>query len=118
MLLRLALAAKATGSPSLAGWSTTLNARFDAARLRGDSVHEKEEARFALGILGQPARALPLAVSNFTVQREPADARVLLEAALAANQRAAAEPALKWMADSGIESVVLQALATQLKAKP
>jgi len=118
MLLRLALAAKATGSPALAGWSATLEARFAAARLRGDSVHEKEEARYALGILAQPARALPLAVSNFAVQREPADARVLLEAALAAGQRAAAEPALKWMAESGIESVALQALAAQLKGKP
>jgi Tfp pilus assembly protein PilF len=117
MLLRLALAAKATGSPALAGWSATLEARFDAARRRGDSVHEKEEARYALGILAQPARALPLAVSNFSVQREPADARVLLEATLAAGQPAAAEPALKWMADSGIESVALQALAAQLKGK-
>ena len=118
MLLRLALAAKASGSPSLAGWSATLDARFAAARLRGDSVHEKEEARYALAIRGDAARALPLAVSNFAVQREPADARVLLEAALAAGQRAAAEPALKWMADSGIESVVLQTLAEQLKGRP
>ena len=52
------------------------------------------------------------------MQREPADARVLLEAALAAGQRAAAEPALKWMAESGIESLALQILAVQLKAKP
>jgi tetratricopeptide (TPR) repeat protein len=118
LLLRLALAAKVAGAPALAGWSATLSARFDAARLRGDSLHEKEEARFQMAVLGQPARALPLAVSNFAVQREPADARVLLEAALATGQPAAAAPALRWMADSGIESVALQALAAQLKGKP
>jgi hypothetical protein len=118
MLLRLALAAKATGSPALAGWSATLGARFDAARLRGDSLHEKEASRYALGVLGQPERALPLAVSNFAVQREPADARALLEAALAAGQPAAAEPALKWMAESGIESVALQSMAAKLKGRP
>jgi tetratricopeptide (TPR) repeat protein len=118
LLLRLALAAKTTGAPALPGWSATLSARFDAARLRRDSLHEKEEARFLMSVLGQPARALPLAVSNFAVQREPADARVLLEAALAAGQPEAAAPALKWMAESGIESVALQALATRLRDKP
>jgi hypothetical protein len=40
---------------------------------------------------------------------------VLLEAALAARQPAAAEPVLKWMADTGIESVALRTLAQQLK---
>jgi hypothetical protein len=49
------------------------------------------------------------------VQREPADARILLEAALAAKQPAAAEPVLQWMASSRIESAALQSLARQLK---
>jgi hypothetical protein len=40
---------------------------------------------------------------------------MLLEAALAARDRAAAEPVLQWLADSGIESVALRDLATQLK---
>ncbi len=115
LLLRLALAAKATNAPALAGWTADLAARFDAARLRGDSVHEKEEARFALGILGQAPRALALARSNYKVQREPADARVLMEAALAAKEPAAAAPALKWLAESGIDSVVLRGLAARLK---
>jgi tetratricopeptide (TPR) repeat protein len=115
LLLRLALAAKATNARQLAGWSADLAARFDAARLRGDSVHEKEEARFALAILGDAPRALKLAQSNYRVQREPVDARVLMEAALAAREPAAAEPALKWFTESGIESVVLRTLAAKLK---
>jgi tetratricopeptide (TPR) repeat protein len=118
LLLRLALAAKLLGSPELAGWQSELAARFEAARLRGDSVHQKEEARFALAVLGQTPRALSLAQQNYAVQREPADARVLLEAALAARQRQAAEPALAWLTQSGIESVALQALAQQLRALP
>ncbi|HEY6134883.1 MAG TPA: hypothetical protein VIW70_12950 [Rubrivivax sp.] len=118
LLLRLALAAKALGDPALKVWESELAARFDAARLRGDSVHEKEEARFALAVQGQPARALVLAQQNFAVQREPADARVLLEAALGAGQPAAAAPALKWMADAGIESAVLRGLERKLKGPP
>ncbi len=115
LLLRLALAAKALNSPALVAWQNDLAARFDAARLRGDSLHEKEEARFALAVLGQPQRALALARKNYAVQREPADARVLLEAALAARQAEAAAPVLQWLASSRIESVALQSLARSLK---
>jgi cytochrome c-type biogenesis protein CcmH/NrfG len=115
LLLRLAIAGKALKAPEAAGWSADLTARFDAARLRGDTVHQKEEARFALAVLGDAQRALPLASANFVVQLEPADARMLLEAALAAGQPAAAEPALKWLAASGIESQVLRTLAARLK---
>ncbi|HEX6707218.1 MAG TPA: hypothetical protein VF169_20845 [Albitalea sp.] len=115
LLLRLALAAHALRTPEAAGWENDLAARFDAARLRGDKLHQKEEARFALALQGQAQRALALAQENFALQREPADTRILLEAAIAARQPAAAEPALKWMADSRIESVTLSALATRLR---
>jgi hypothetical protein len=116
LLLRLALAAKATGDPQLARWQRDLAARFDAARLRGDTVHQKEESRFALQLLGDAPRALALARENYAVQREPSDARAVLEAALAARQPEAAEPARAWMKSSGIDSVVLQDLARQLGA--
>ncbi len=117
LLLRLALAAQATGHPKRETWAAELTARFDAARQRGDTSHRKEEARF-LRALRAPAalpQALVLARQNFAEQREPADARVLLEAALAARDPAAAEPALRWMSESHVESVALQSLAGQLK---
>ena len=50
------------------------------------------------------------------MQREPADARILLEAALAARAPKAAEAALQWLARSGIESVALRSLARQIEA--
>jgi Tfp pilus assembly protein PilF len=115
LLLRLALAAKAANAPAAAQYERDLADRFEAARRRGDVTHQKEEARFVLGVQGQPKRALELAQANYAVQREPADARILLEAALAARQPAAAEPVLKWMAESHIESVALSGLAQKLK---
>ncbi|WP_280151185.1 hypothetical protein [Piscinibacter sp. XHJ-5] len=115
LLLRLALAAKALQAPALAGWASDLDARFAAARLRGDKLHQKEESRFRLGVQEQAQQALVLARENYALQREPADARVLLEAAVAAKQPQAAEPVLAWMARSGIESTALSALAQQLK---
>jgi len=119
LLLRLALAARAAGDTAAAqAHQRELAARFDAARVRGDALHEKEEARFVLAFGGDVRQALALARNNFELQREPADARVLLEAALAARDRAGAQPALGWLADSGIESGVLRALARQVEALP
>lgn len=115
LLLRLALAARAAKDPRAAKWHDELAARFDAARQRGDTSHLKEEARFLLTVRGDATAALPLARRNWAEQREPADARVLLETALAARDAAAARPVLQWMQQSGVESVALQALAERVK---
>ena len=123
LLLRLALAAQAAGTRDATRWRDALAARFDAARQRGDTSHRKEESRFVLafngvtGDTGDTARALQLAQQNFAEQREPADARILLEAALAARQPAAARPVLDWLAANRVESVVLHRLAAKLKAQ-
>lgn len=116
LLLRLAIAGKRLGHANAGAHRAALTARFDAARERGDTLHRKEEARFALDVLGDAARALPLAAANFQQQREPADARLLLEAALAAAQPQAAAPALRWLNDSKLQSVVLQSLTARLQA--
>ena len=116
LLLRLALAAKAMADPRSDGWTRALAARFAATRARGDMTHEKEEARFVMMLQGDAGRALVLAQSNFAVQREPADARTLMEAALAARQPAAAGPALDWLQTHRVESVILQVLAARLGA--
>lgn len=114
LLLRLAIAAKATNDPRAAALAQELAARFEAAKLRGDSSHRKEESRFVLAVQGDAPRALALARDNWAVQREPADARILLEAAVAARDTAAAQPVLDWMKASGIESVALRGLAEKL----
>jgi hypothetical protein len=116
LLLRLAIAAKITNDARRDAFVREMVARFDAARARGDTSHQKEESRFALVVAGQPERALQLALANYQQQKEVADARIVLEAAVAAKQRAPAEPVLRWMAATGVESPALRALAAQLEA--
>ena len=116
LLLRMALAENATNANGAREHQATLADRYAAARLRGDTTHEQEESRFTLQMLKQPAEALRLAQSNWKVQKEPRDARVLLEAAVALRRPEAAQPVLDWMGQTRIDDWYLQRLADQLAA--
>jgi hypothetical protein len=115
LLLRLALAEQSLGSPEMSGHIADLVERFAEARMRGDTVHRREEARFNLYLLKQPRDALRLAEANWAVQREPWDARLLLETALAADEPSAARPALDWLATSHLEDRHLDELAARIQ---
>ena len=117
LLLRLALAESDLDEPTVAQHRTDLAERFAAARQRGDAVHLREEARFALHLLHQPRAALEIAKANWAVQREPWDARLVLEAALAAGEPDAARPVLDWLATTRMEDVHLSRLVEQLKSE-
>jgi Flp pilus assembly protein TadD len=116
LLLRLTLAEQAAQAKGLREHQAALADRYAAARLRGDTTHEQEESRFSLQVLNRPEEALKLAASNWRVQREPRDARVLLEAALVLRRPEAAQPVLDWMAQTRIEDWYLRRLAKQLAA--
>ncbi len=77
--------------------------RFDAARRRGDSLHRREEARFRLAIENDAGGALVLARENWAVQREPADLRILADAAKATSDAAALRQVGDWMAKHRLE---------------
>jgi hypothetical protein len=115
LLLRVALAAKAQALPEARKHAQALSERFAAAGLRGERLHLAEEARYLLDLKGDAKAALAAATENWKTQREPRDAAVLLEAALAAGDRKAASPALRWLEESGLEDARLRKLAAQLK---
>lgn len=118
LLLRLALAGRAANDSRAEPWARQLRERFEAAARRGDRLHEQEAARFELDIERNPARALPLAVRNYQVQKEPRDAEILLRVADAAKDLQAAKPALAWLQSSGYEDPRLAEIAKRLTALP
>ncbi len=118
LLLRLALAEQTLKLPTFQNHTDDLAARFAASRDRGTTVHVREEARFTLALLHNAKRALPLAQANWNVQREPADARILLESALAAKNSPAAQPVLDWMTSNHVEDFHLRQLAKQIQEAP
>jgi hypothetical protein len=110
LLLRHALALKAVRSSELPAEVEQLRARFEASRLRGDRVHQREEARFSLDLLDDASGALRLAKENWAVQKELADLRILLEAALAARDTATVRMARDWLERTRMEDVQLSRL--------
>jgi Tfp pilus assembly protein PilF len=108
LLLRYALALQAQHSKELPARVEQLRDRFAASRLRGDRVHLREEARFTLHLLNVPQAALTLAQENWQVQKEPADVRILVEAALAADDAADVDGVREWLKNSRLEDVELQ----------
>ena len=114
LLLRLAEAETQLKLPLAAKHTQAIADRFAAAALRGDVTHRAEQARFELRLRANPNESLALAQANYQVQREPRDARVLLEAAVAARQPGRAQAALDWLRSSGFEDPRLRALAQTL----
>ena len=110
LLLRYALALQSQNSSDLSVRVEQLRDRFVASRQRGDQLHLREQARFTLRLLNAPEEALKLAQENWRLQREPADVRVLLEAALGAHDAAAVDGIREWLRSSHLEDIQLTRL--------
>lgn len=114
LLLRHAIALKAAGRPQAARANAELAARFDAAMRRRDSVHQREQARFELALRGDAVAAVRLAKLNWAVQKEPADLRILAQAAAASGDQEARAIVHNWLKSSAIEDATLAASVAQL----
>ena len=89
-----------------------LRERFAASRARGDVVHRREEARYTLQLADDRQEALRLASENWAVQKEPADLRILAEAAAATGDKAAQDAVRQWLAATRLEYAAVSKLAS------
>jgi hypothetical protein len=113
ILLRLALAQKRAGESS-DGNVERLRYRLELALQGVESTHAREAAYFALNLLDRPELALERALANWQTQREPIDARLVLEAALAAGRAEDARPVVDWLAASNVRHAELDGLVARL----
>ena len=117
--LRLCMAEQMQHLPQAAADAAQMAARFAATDERGSYLYRREEALFALAVQRDPASALSLAQQNWSVQKAPQDARILLQAALFAGQSEAARPVLDFIDRTGLrEPHVDQLAAAMRKALP
>jgi hypothetical protein len=116
LVLRRAIAAKRAGDGRLAEWAAALDERFAAAKAAGVRVHLREEARFRLEVQGDVKSALPIAVENWSIQKEIADARLLIECAIAAGRPDAATDVLHFIQATGLSDRRVTPLLSRLGA--
>jgi hypothetical protein len=114
LLLRLALAEKLAGR-DVGERVGVLEFRLALALEGLDHTHAREAAYLALYLLERPALALETALANWAVQREPVDARLVLEAAIAARRPEAARAVVEWLAANRVEHVDLRGLALRAR---
>jgi hypothetical protein len=117
ILLRKVIAAKQLDDSRFDGWQISLDERFAAARAGGIRVHLREEARFLLDVKGDAKGALALARQNWQVQKEPADARIFVAAALAAGEPQAAGKVIDFIDRTGLRDARLTPLLSRLGAR-
>ena len=106
-LVRRAIAEHVARGPDEPRVVQAMRDRIAAAAERGDRIHLREEARFALEVDGDPARAVQIARDNWDVQKELADARLLVQAAVAARDPLAAAPVIRWARATGVRDAYL-----------
>jgi hypothetical protein len=115
LLLRLAIAEQRLKLPAAQAHTQALGDRFAAAALRGERLHMGEEARFLLDLKGDARAALAVGLENWKEQREPRDALVVLEAAIAARDAKGAAPVLKWLDENRFEGERIRRAAAALR---
>jgi tetratricopeptide (TPR) repeat protein len=115
MLLRIALAHDALKDAQGDESRAYLGNAFQVEEQRGEAVHRREQARFLLDVMHQPAAALAAAQEDWKTQREPADILILLRAAQAAHEPGAAKPALKFIQQAHLEDARLDAVKAALQ---
>ncbi|HWO21151.1 MAG TPA: hypothetical protein VNO30_20425 [Kofleriaceae bacterium] len=116
-LVRRAIAEHQSHGPDEQALVRAMRERIAAAALRGDRIHLREEAMFALAVLHDPKAAVALARDNWAVQKELADARLLAEAAAAASDADAARPVLAWARTNGLRDAQLEIFFARLEAR-
>ncbi|NHN37323.1 hypothetical protein G8764_08480 [Pseudomaricurvus alcaniphilus] len=116
LLLRRAIVGRRLGLEQWRADLQILRQRQALLAMRGEAdLHLREQARQALELEDDPARALTLALDNWQLQREVADATLVLQAALQLQQPGAATGVIDWLRQQQVRHPRLQQLAGRLQ---
>jgi hypothetical protein len=91
---------------------------LQAQALRQESLIERPKLIYQITYGQDLAAGLALSIENWQIQKEPPDALLFVQAALATNQARAAEPVVNWAQATGYTEPLLRQGIEQLKAHP
>ncbi len=98
-----------------AALAAQLARRIEAAQLRGELLHARDAAQFALA-QGRTSDALRLAQENWQSQREPADLRLLALAGQAAKDQAVIDAVRAWRDRTGLRDAQVDAILKEVRS--
>jgi len=84
--------------------------RLTVSAQRGERTHMREEARLAQDLAVEPRRRVVLAQSNFAIQRETEDIRLLARAASTARDPEALKELKQWLEQTRYQDIVVEQL--------
>lgn len=116
LLVQSLLASQALKDGDTDRLAAQVAARFDNQALRQEALIERPQMVYLIQYGRDPQAGLALATANWRDQQEPADAVLLLEAALLTNQPKAGAAVLDWMRKTGYTEPTLAGLAQRVRA--
>ncbi len=115
LLVQSLLASRALKDAETAKLATQVAARFDSQALRKEALIERPQMVYLISYGQDPQAGLAMAIANWRDQQEPADAVLLLQAALLTQQPKAGASVLDWMRKTGYTDPVLANLAQRIQ---
>lgn len=118
LLMQAVIASRGLKDGEEARLARLLELRLQSQAQRGESLIERPKLIYLIAYGKDPAAGLALSIDNWKLQKEPPDALLFVQAALAVNQPRAAEPVIEWAKQTGYTDAELTPLIEQLKSHP
>ena len=118
LLMQAVLASRGLKDPDESRLASQLEARLQSQALRQEALIERPKLIYQIAYGRDLKAGLALSIDNWQLQKEPPDALLFVQAALALGQARAAEPVVSWAEKTGYTDPQLTPLLGQLKAHP
>jgi Tfp pilus assembly protein PilF len=118
LLMQAVLASHGLKDPDEARLASQLEARLQSQALRQEALIERPKLIYQIAYGRDLKAGLALSIDNWQLQKEPPDALLFVQAALALGQARAAEPVVKWAEKTGYTDPQLAPMLAQLQSHP
>lgn len=118
LLMQALLASRGLKDADEARLASQMDARLRAQALRQEALIERPKLIYQIAYGQDLAAGLALSIENWQLQKDPPDAVLFAQAALALGQAQAAAPVVEWAEKSGYTDPQLSPLLRQLRAHP
>lgn len=118
LLMQALLASRGLKDPNESSLASQMAARLKSQAFRQESLIERPKLIYQIAYGQDIPGGLALSKDNWQLQREPPDALLFVQAALALGQARAAEPVLVWVQQTAYSEPLLNSLLDQIKKHP